>query len=70
MKEDFQSYLDLDNDCLVTSKMQEAYVNGYCQEITLNEQEKKEVKEAYKLATSKRYRLWYKVKNLFKRKQK
>ena len=33
----FQSYYDVDKDIIITSKSDEATVNGYCQEISVAE---------------------------------
>ena len=33
----FQSYLDIDNDIIITSESDEATVNGYCQRISVKE---------------------------------
>ena len=62
----FQSYIDFENETVIASKSDEATVNGWCQEIKLEElkpmlEEEKKQKKWYR-----RFIKWLKGRKLWK----
>lgn len=63
----FQSYYDTEHKCIITSKSEEATVNGYAQEINLKEI--KEIIEQEKEAKRNRC-IFYRIFKILKRRVK